>query len=324
MWKKAIYIGTGIVLSLATIMTGSKSLSDSNIENYKRAAELQDEMAARTFSGYHMTDYPVAFFDGTYDYVVTGGAQEQNINIERRKPVIGSFVGTAYEVEGHYEILLPTVEQFSGMVDVLSAVQTFTEEKNTLDDEVGYSDEEHIATIFHEGFHAWQMSNFEKEMEECLQGRSFLDDNFGESLIVEKVDHNPVIVAYYEQEMALLKKILLSDSMEEICSDLAEYQRIDEDRKGLLPEDVLILEDYYERIEGTAFYIESKAYEMLKSEEEYRTKYVEPINHYSNGTHKYYSMGMAKCCILDKLCSDWRDTYTFSESLTEMLCQQAG
>lgn len=276
MWKKAIYIGTGIVLSLATIMTGSKSLSDSNIENYKRAAELQDEMAARTFSGYHMTDYPVAFFDGTYDYVVTGGAQERNINIERRKPVIGSFVGTAYEVEGHYEILLPTVEQFSGMVDVLSAVQTFTEEKNTLDDEVGYSDEEHIATIFHEGFHAWQMSNFEKEMEECLQGRSFLDDNFGESLIVEKVDHNPVIVAYYE------------------------------------------------RIEGTAFYIESKAYEMLKSEEEYRAKYVEPINHYSNGTHKYYSMGMAKCCILDKLCSDWRDTYTFSESLTEMLCQQAG
>lgn len=322
MWKKALYIATGIVLAVATVVTGSNGLSDRNIENYKRAAAIQDEITVQTFSGYHMTDYPVSFYDGKYDYVVTGGTQEQHI--ERRRPVLGAFVGTAYEVDGHYEIILPTVEQFSGMVDIISTTQRFSTEGNDVMDEVNYSDEEHITTIFHEGFHAWQMSNFDKEVEDCLQGRSFEDKNFGESLIVEEVDNNPVIVAYYEQEMTLLKKILLSDSMEEMSADLAEYQRIDNERKGLLSEDVLILEDYYERIEGTAYYIESKAYEMLKTDEECQAKYVEPIDTYSKGTHKYYNMGMAKCRIMDKLNPDWQDTYTFSESLTEALYQQAG
>ncbi len=321
MWKKALYIATGVILAVATVVTNTNGLSDRNIENYKNAAQMQEELAAQTFKDYQMTDYPVSFFDGTYDYVVTGGAQKQNI--KRRKPVLGGFVGTAYEVEGHYEIILPTVEQFSGMVDMISATQIVSTEGNDTRDRVDYGDEEHITTIFHEGFHAWQMSNFEQEIVECLQGRSFADENFGESLIVEEIDNNPIIVAYYEKEMALLKKILLSDSMEKMRAGLAEYKRIDNERKGLLSEDVLILEDYYERIEGTAYYIESKAYEMLKSQEAYQTYYVEPISAYTKGAHKYYSMGMVKCRIMDKINPGWQDTYTFAESLTEVLYQQA-
>ena len=321
MIKKAGYFLLGIVLLVSTIATGDYGLSKQNIEIYKKALSLQEDMK-HLFSDYQLSDYPVSFFDGNHDYVVTGDGT--NYEVKKREPVLPTFVGTAYPVEDHYEIIVPTIEKFSEMFDLLGSAEKVSQLSSGGDisfDEASYGDKEQVATIWHEGFHAYQMSHFEDNIIQCLQGRSFGENGFGEQMIVDCVDNNDKIVAYYEQEMALLKKMVLSDNVDEIKANIVQYKKLDEQRKSLLPEDILLLEEYYERVEGTAFYVESSAYARLESNEKYMAHYIDPMDIFSNGSHKYYSMGMAKCRILDKLSPDWKNGYTFAESLTDLLYQ---
>ena len=75
-------------------------------------------------------------------------------------------------------------------------------------------------------------------------------------------------------------------------------------------------------MEGTAFYVESTVYGMMHTKEEYEEYYIEPMAHYTDGSQKYYKMGMAKCKILDKFSDGWKENYDFSESLTDLLYEQ--
>lgn len=320
--KRLMYLAVGVALGIATIVTGTYGLSDRNIEIYKEAIEMVEEMEESTFAGYQLSQFPVAFYDGDHDYVVT--KSEENYQIEKRKPVLDAFVGTAFFVDDHYEVLMPTVEKFNKMFELLNTAQSASGEskKDTGFEEVNYGDEEHIATMYHEGFHAFQMTNYEDAIVASLQGRSFEEDDFGEQLIVDSIDNQPEVVKVYEKQLALLKKMVLSDSIDEIKKDLLQYKEQEEKRKALLSEDVLILEEYYERVEGTAYYVESTAYRKVHTEEEYSAYYIDAIDNYTEGSHKYYNMGMAKCRILDKLSEDWKENYDFSVSLTDLLYQQ--
>lgn len=237
--KKIMYLAVGVVLCIATIVTGSYGLSERNIEIYIRALEMVEEMEESTFPGYQLSQFPVAFYDGDHDYVVTGSGE--GYQIEKRKPVLDAFVGTAFWVDDHYEVLMPTVEKFNKMFDLLNTAQSASGEvmgENSFD-EVNYGDEEHIATMYHEGFHAYQMTNYEEAI-----------------------------------------------------------------------------------VEGTAYYVESTAYRMVHTEEEYNAYYIDAMDEYTKGSHKYYNMGMAKCRILDKLSEEWKENYDFSASLTDLLYQQ--
>lgn len=320
--KKIIYLAVGVVLCIATLATGTYGLSDRNIEIYKQALGIEGEVEESTFQGYRLSQFPVAFYDGEHDYVVTGSAED--CQVEKRKPVFDVFVGTTYEAEDHYEVLLPTIEKFSKMFELLNTTEVMSagSAENTVFEENAYGDEEHIATMYHEGFHAFQMTNFEENIIECLQGRDFDEGGLSEQMIVEHVDNNAKIVRLYEKQLDLLKKMVLSDSIEEIKKDLLQYKRNEEERKALLPEDVLVLEEYYERVEGTAFYVESTVYGMMHTKEEYEEYYIEPMAHYTDGSQKYYKMGMAKCKILDKFSDGWKENYDFSESLTDLLYEQ--
>lgn len=320
--KKIIYLAVGVVLCIATIAMGTSGLSDRNIEIYKQAISIEWEMEGHTFEGYQLSQFPIAFYDGEYDYVVTGNAQDYQI--EKRKPLMDVFVGTAYEAEDHYEVLMPAIEKFSEMFDLLNTTQNISafSAESTVFEENGYGDEEHIATMYHEGFHAFQMTNFEEGIIECLQGKDFAEGGLSEQLVVDYIDNNPELIKIYDKQLALLKKMVVSDSIKEIKNDLLKYKESEIKRKALLPEEVLILEEYYERVEGTAYYVESIAYGMVRTEEEYNAYYIEPIDTFSAGSHKYYNIGMAKCRILDKLSPNWKESYDFSVSLTDLLYQQ--
>lgn len=320
--KKVIYLAVGVVLLIATIATGTYGLSDRNIEIYIEALGMVEEMEENTFAGYQLSQFPVAFYDGDHDYVITGSGEEYQV--EKRKPVLDAFVGTAFWVDDHYEVLMPTVEKFNKMFELLNTAQSASGEtmKNNGFDEVEYGDEEHIATMYHEGFHAYQMTNYEDVIVEGLQGKSFGEDDFGEQLVVDYVDNNPEMVKKYEEQLALLKKMVLSDSIDEIKADLIQYKKLDEERKAILPAEVLILENYYEKVEGTAYYVESTAYKMVHTKEEYNAYYIDSMDNFTAGSHKYYNMGMAKCRILDKLSENWKENYDFSTELTDLLYQQ--
>ena len=84
------------------------------------------------------------------------------------------------------------------------------------------------------------------------------------------------------------------------------------------------MEDYYESVEGIAYYVESKVYEMFNGSEAYDENYIAPICQYSKGTHKYYSMGMAKGLLLDEVSKDWKSSYDYSISLTQLLYEAYG
>lgn len=322
MMKKIIYLAVGVVLCIATIATGTYGLSDRNIEIYKQALSMEQEMEEHTFAGYHLSQFPIAFYDGEHDYVVTGNAEDYQI--EKRKPLMDVFVGTVYQEGDHYEVLMPAIEKFSEMFELLSTTQKASGlmTENTAFNENEYGDKEHIATMYHEGFHAFQMTNFEDSIIECLQGRDFAEGGLSEQLVVDYIDNNTEIVKIYEEKLALLKKMVVSDSIEEIKRDLLQYKEKEIKRKALLPEDVLILEEYYERVEGSAYYVESAAYRMVHTEEEYNAYYIDAIDKFTEGGHKYYNIGMAKCRILDKLSPEWKDNYDFSVSLTDLLYQQ--
>ena len=168
------------------------------------------------------------------------------------------------------------------------------------------------------------MTRFENEITEMLKGHSFSEEDFSEEVIVKQVDANEQAVDLYKQELKLLKKAALSEDIDDIKALIIEYKELEEKRRGLLQEDVLLLEEYFERMEGTARYVEGKAYEQLYSREAFEETYLEAFESYQKGSGKYYGIGMVKCLLLDRMCPDWKQDYDFSKSITDLLYEQIG
>ena len=127
------------------------------------------------------------------------------------------------------------------------------------------------------------------------------------------------MVQLYTQALNLLEEAVRTEDLAQKKAYLQDYLGLESMRQDLLPEAVLIQEDYYERVEGTAQYIEAKVYQTLTSTEEMAATYIEPIGHYSNGTAKYYRIGLAKCLLLDALHPTWKEGYDFATCLTDLL-----
>ncbi|MBD5106386.1 MAG: hypothetical protein HDT41_05350 [Lachnospiraceae bacterium] len=323
--QKAAYLCIGIILAAAVLLTGTYGLSKRNLSIYKEAVSLQAKMDELRFEDFRITDYPVAFFDGNNDYVVSGNGKEYEI--VKRKPVFSTYVGTAYEVGDHYEIILPTIERFEemfSMMDMVGNVQELEQGNVPSLEESGYEDKEQAATIWHEGFHAYQMTRFENEIVEMMKGHTFSDEDFKEEVIVKQVDANEQIVSLYKQELKLLKKAAFAENIDDIKVLIIKYKELEEERRGLLPKEVLLLEEYYERIEGMARYVEGKAYEELYSKEAFEERYMEAFASYEKGSGKYYGIGMVKCLLLDRLAPGWKQEYDFSESITDCLYGRIG
>lgn len=321
---KAIpYILTGIVVLTGSIATGSWGLSDKDKAIYEMAAEQQDSVNAFGFEGFELADYPVTFFDGDYDYVVQ--PETDGYSVEKRMPVINTFVGTAYEVDGHYEVIVPTIDKFSEMFDILSAATTageLSEHSDLSFEKDEYGEKEQVATIWHEAFHAYQMTKAEPQIEEVLAGHAFSEEDLQEGLIVKQVDENEEQRALYEEQMALLKEAVSTSEVDTLKEIIIQYKELEEERTALLSEEVRILEEYYKRFEGSARYVEAMVYRNLYSEEAFQARYIENLDVYQGGSGKYYGIGMAECLILDRLCGDWKAEYDFSESFLDLICAE--
>ena len=148
--QKAVYLCIGIILAVAVLLTGTYGLSVRNLSIYEEAVLLQEKMDELGFQDFRILDYPIAFFDGNKDYVVTGEGKEYKV--ETRKPVFSTYVGTAYEVEDHYEIILPTMESFEkifSMLGMAENLQEFQKGNAASFEESEYEDKEQAATIWH-------------------------------------------------------------------------------------------------------------------------------------------------------------------------------
>lgn len=321
--KRIVYIGTGLILLIGTIATGNYGLSKENQDIYKMALEEQEEIDKLGFRNFKLSEYPVSFYDGDYDYVMK--VDNGTYLVNKRETVLDTFVGTAYPVDDHYEVVIPTIEKFEKLFDVLnlaSDVEQASEGGGISFDKDSYGEREHVATIWHEAFHAYQCTYAMEQEIELLKGHSFAEGDLDEGMIVEEIDSNKKVKEIYEKQLELLKRAVNLTDVDKLKETILQYKKLEEERKALLSEDVLILEEYYTRMEGTAYYVEGYIYKKLYSEEAFQSRYVEGIDVYTQGSNKYYKIGMAQCMILDYLDDGWKTDYDFSESIMDLIYER--
>ncbi len=296
--RKAIVVFTGIALVIGVIVTGTYGLSKEDLAIYQRAVALEEQGGNIGFAGFALTDYPVAFYDGEQDYVLVW--EGDGYSIEKRKAVINFIAATAYPVGDHYEVLTPTVQKMSSLLNLMSMGA------------MEYGAEEHIATLWHEAFHCYQSTHFPENISAICPAEA------DEGIIAGEADANPQAVSLFRQQAQLLEDAVKAEDVDKIKECIVKYKELDEERRLLLSSEVIALEDYYTRVEGTARYIEACVYKMLVPEQ-FGSTYLDAISDYAGGSAKYYKTGMAQCMILDRLSPDWKDGFDFSISVIDLI-----
>ncbi len=315
--KGIIFMGImGVLLPSAWLWTGKQGISKENQKIYEEAVKLQEEVDSLGFEGFCLEDYPVAMYDGTSDYVFYQGA------VKKRKPVFETFVGTACPVEDHFEVIVPTLEQFDSLMSLAGGVEGMVTGS-------GYGAREQVAAIWHEAFHAYQLTNFEilgekitaedmrRELEESKEQGGVSEEEW----IVREVDQKEEIQSKLKQEMMLLKKALATDvsSIDELRRIVLEYSERRAQRMQDMPKAAREAEIRCELTEGTAYYAEAVIYRMMSGEGAYKERYLNHIETYEGGRGKYYRTGLAKCLLLDRLDPDWKESFDFTKGLDEVM-----
>lgn len=302
---KRIIMGIlGVILLTGVLITAEYGLSKENIEVYEEAIALQTELKGIGFEGFDIADYPMAFYDGEKDYVLTREGSEYTIT--KRKALVDFIAATAYPVEDGFEIHTPTVEKMSSLVGIFGALEGAEYGKN-----------EHIVTLWHEAFHCYQLTNYMTNIE------ALCETAVEESKIAETVDVHEQAVEIYKQQVALLEEAVKCDEIDRIREYIVQYKELEAQRNLLFEEEIINLEKYYTTVEGSACYIEANVCNVLEPER-FEADYVNTISEYANGTAKYYKAGMAQCMILDRIAPGWKDGYDFSKVPIELIYEVLG
>ena len=291
-----ICVGIGILS--AYIITIPTEVNGADQRLYQDAVALQEKADQIGFSDFHIQDYPVAFYDGSNDYVLQGDKEPL-----RRKPVLNVLVATAFQVEDHMEVIVPTYDDLNLIINLV------------VPDVEGMDIEEWkyamcMSTIWHEATHAWQFSKFDDRINAWTNN---LDIDF------TRLDENSDVRAVYEKQLKLLQQAATEnnqDALKKLANEICDLEtKLDE----YISEDIRKAETLTELTEGTAQYVESQILKSLCAEEVFMVQYVDNMSVYQDGRDKYYTLGMAKCLLLDKLNPEWKNDYTFEYSLGEML-----
>ncbi|GAA0799099.1 hypothetical protein GCM10008910_24750 [Faecalicatena orotica] len=320
---KGAAVLSGAALLAGWILTGNTGIASEDKKIYEEAASLQPVVDEIGFQDFKLEDYPVAMYDGKHDYVFYNG------EIEKREPVLETFAGTAYPVGDHFEVIIPTMKRFESLLSLAGGVEGMASGS-------GYGEEEQTATIWHEAFHAWQLSSHQI-MGERMTPEDFTEDmetasgqagETEEDFFKKEVDQKKDVKKELEQEMRLLKKIVTGSAMEkgkidEVRNAVLEYRKLEDGRREKMTQEAADAERRCELTEGTAYYVEGIVLKAEKGSDKggqtYKERYLETLDKYEDGRGKYYRIGMAKCLILDQLSPDWKETMDFSKSLDEML-----
>ena len=299
----ALSAATGIALLTGSIATAANGISDEDMACYKKAVSMQTEADELGFEGFRIADYPVVFNDSKHDYVVhTDG------NTDKRDPVISTFAATAYENNGSFEVIVPTKSSMGTLAVMMG----------------GEWDEAHQAsTIWHEAFHCYQLTNFRGNIEGLTEGHTFSQNDFSEKLINDEYAKNEKAKQLFTEELELLSKAAEENDIDKLREDMVKYKELDTGRRELISEDAQTLENYYTIVEGSAFYVEMMMTKAL-SGETFEKEYAGRLTDFAEGSSKYYSLGGAQCLLLDKIDSEWKAEYDFSEPMSELIFEKLG
>lgn len=321
LWKIG-YIAMGIVLAAGSIITGEYGLSEVDREIYDTAVSLDSDMQNMGFEKFSVRDYKVRFYNGKNDYVVVpGDGVEEPAKIVKEQAVLDVFAGTTIDVNGEYQVLLPSYEQFSNLFDVLGTAETLSRgmtEGTMAFTEDSYSRNSQAATIWHEAFHAWQYTKWQKEIDAVTERMNLSAEESREDIIVKEVDSDEEMVTAFEQEMKLLIEAYEETAPERKREKIRQVLEIAEQREKHLSDSANAMEYFLENLEGSAMYVESMAYRKLEGEAAWKEYYLGGFS-YENGSGKYYHLGMLKCLLLDEMLPGWQSRFSASYGLNKLL-----
>jgi len=318
-WKM-IYAAIGVLFAAGSLATAQYGLSKINKDIYRDALALDERVQEFGFGDFSLKPIKVRFYNGNCDYVVQTD-EENHMIIKREKAQLDVFAGTALEVDGQWQVLLPVYEQFSGLFDALGTLESYQQgmqEGSFAFSESGYDESSHTATIWHEAFHAWQAENWSEDMEALMERAEYDGENGREDVIVNEVDSDKELAALFTEEMQLLMKAYRTDDMGEKKELVATALDIEKRRKEKLTPAADAMEYYLENYEGSARYVESMVYRELKGDTAWQETYLSEFR-YANGSGKYYDMGMMKCVLLDQLQAGWQKEFSGETGLDELL-----
>lgn len=309
MWR-GLFILIGVTLVAATIATGTYGLDQADRDTYQLAADLDRSADGFGFTGFSAMDYRVRISNGRTDYVMWNG------ECDKEPAAFDTLVATTQKIGGEYQVILPAYKDFATFVQSMASLTSLSEGGKRFYSE-RYSHESHVATLFHEAFHAWQFSNFESAMAEHA-AQTGLDEASPGSIVADKIDSNNHALQSLERELAYLYAACKAPRREAAVSLLR--QALDEEavRRNSLDEDAVAAEMHLEMVEGTAHYVESMAYRSLTDETTWEADYLTE-QELSGGSGKYYTIGMLKCQLLDTLDPGWQSGFSLPCDLSTYL-----
>lgn len=310
------YGAVGALLAIGVALTGTYGLAKVDREIYETAMGIEEQMQENGFSGFMPSEMKVRFFDGTKDYVVADG------KVTKEEAAFDTFVGTTSKIDGEYQVILPTYDNFSHMFSLLDTAQGVTEGETNFAENT-YTTNAHVATLWHEAFHAWQMTNWEKEIDVKYAEAGLIPEDDMSEIILNEVDSNDKLVVSFSREMELLRKAYETADAEEKKQFIIEALNVADERKTMVSAKAAYAEEYFQMVEGTARYVEARAYLLLEGDAAWKQTYFRETA-YEKGNGKYYGMGMYKCLLLDELMPEWKEEYCVTDSLDDYLCRAVG
>lgn len=310
LWKTA-YIALGIFLALASIFTATYGLSKKDRSIYERAVNLSGKLGQITFPNFNLENYTIRFYNGKNDYVMENG------QIKKERPILNVFAGTVVKHDGKYEILLPTYDKMSSLIELIGTAGSFSEGDMTLTEGI-YTEDAHIATMWHEAFHAWQFEHWEKDITNLWSESDITEEEDRESIILTKIDSNKDYVVLFTKEMEALQRAYTEINYEKKLEYIRQAITLEQEAIKVLDNSAKAVARYCQILEGSAMYVEASVYRTITSIEEFTKKYTYEFQ-YENGSGKYYRMGMYKCLLLDQLSQNWQQSLTMSYGPNELL-----
>lgn len=283
----------GVLLLISLLATGSYGIDADDRAGVETALRTQPYLDSLGFDGFQLADYPVAVFDGNKEYVLF------DEKVESRTPILGTLTGTAYEVEGHYEVFVPNKKDFSMLLAAPNHGEPFI-------------DAMYAATICHEAFHAWQFTYFGAQIEQMAN----LAGAENPTQVLAELDADARYRSWFEQEQELLLQAVQAKDTSETQAILQQWLAHTETLS--LNADAQKVTAYYELVEGSAQYVEAKVFMELSDETMYNEYYMQSVG-YSNDAAKYYTSGMLKCLLLDELLPAWQTDFDCSLGMNQLL-----
>lgn len=300
-----IYIVIGLCLSSLILIFKDR---DTMVLEHQLINEAYTLDTSSLWPSLSLSNYPIAIRNNQKEYVFF------QHDMTKRKPFFPVIVATAYQVNDRIEVFMPskkTMENLGQLMEgvssnqALSLIEGFAFHQQTL------SNDQYMAMIFHEALHAYQIEYYEHEL------FNQLPEGFDERKtlqLISTIDQSEFLKSFYLSEYQILEDAITNPDL--IPQFLLKRQaRIDQLHLIFTEQEVehiLFLENYYEKIEGTARYLESQVLFTLGNLTLYN-QYKDKIDEYQLGKEKYYRSGMGVCMLLDHQSTSWK-AHVFSNT----------